>query len=188
MAQDRAPSERELDLLKVMWELGEAKVRDIPHIPELEGDAPWPWTFTKFDYDSRRTGFSLSTGKTWRDPGREIDDVYRANLYFRLENVRIDDLSSEAPPNAYILEGLNREHRLGLGLRWSHVDIPAAPGRANRGAIALRPPGIRWLDAAAAARDADGVPSEVPPHAEPPADRRVGRARARPLRSSDPDS
>ncbi len=29
MATHRAPSERELDLLKVMWQLGEAKVRDI---------------------------------------------------------------------------------------------------------------------------------------------------------------
>lgn len=29
MTPARAPSERELDLLKVMWQLGEAKVRDI---------------------------------------------------------------------------------------------------------------------------------------------------------------
>ena len=33
-----APSDRELDLLKVMWELGEAKVRDIHEVMRLDAE------------------------------------------------------------------------------------------------------------------------------------------------------
>jgi len=84
--------------------------------------------FGRFDYDSARTGVSLSTGKAWRKPGNRFDDVVRANVFLRVENIRLDNFSSSAPPNAYYYQGLNRENRIGLSLAWMHVDLPASPG------------------------------------------------------------
>lgn len=84
--------------------------------------------FGRFDYDSKRTGVSLSTGKAWRKPGKRFDDVVRASVFLRIENIRLENLSSSAPPNAYVYEGLNRENRIGLSLAWMHVDLPASPG------------------------------------------------------------
>ena len=85
--------------------------------------------FTSFAYDEKRTGFSVSTGKSWRSPGRVFDDVFRSRLAFRLENVGIDNLEDDAPPNAFPLKGVNRVHRLTLGFGWDHVDLPASPGK-----------------------------------------------------------
>ncbi|MEN8149922.1 MAG: outer membrane protein assembly factor BamA [Planctomycetota bacterium] len=99
-------------------------------------ETPWSFgvdlvhtRFSRFNYDSGRTGFGFSTGKAWRNPERRFDDVIRASTSFRIENVRIDGLGTDSPPNAYLFKGLTRENRMGFGLSWARVDLPASPGR-----------------------------------------------------------
>jgi outer membrane protein insertion porin family len=82
----------------------------------------------RLSYEQTRTGIGLGTGKSWRKPGRIFDDVWNARIAFAWENVRIDELDRDAPPNAYVFEGQNAVHKVSFDFLWSHVDLPAYPG------------------------------------------------------------
>jgi outer membrane protein insertion porin family len=103
---------------------------DVEESPFSLGLEFYSTLFSRFDYDDQRTGFSISTGKTWRAPHeRRIDDVVRSALALRIENVALEDFGNAAPPNAYYFKGLNRENSLRFTIGWDHVDLPASPGK-----------------------------------------------------------
>lgn len=101
---------------------------DVEESPFSLGFDIYHTDYTLFDYDETRTGFTVSTQKVWRSPGRVFDDFIRGRVAFRLENVTIEDLEETAPPNAFYVEGVNRVDRLTLGLGWDHTDLAASPG------------------------------------------------------------
>ena len=101
---------------------------EVEESPYSFGISGYRTIFTHFAYDEGRTGFTLSTGKSWRTVGKRLDDVVRARMSGTFEGVRIDNLDDDAATNAFGAEGWTQVRKLALSLNWQHVDFAASPG------------------------------------------------------------
>jgi outer membrane protein assembly factor BamA len=70
--------------------------------------------------------------RRWLLPGEDLDDAFNLGLRPKVERIRISDIGSEAPPNAWFIEGGNTVHAVTLSWLWRRIDQEHATERGFR--------------------------------------------------------
>lgn len=83
--------------------------------------------FQRFDYDVDRKGLSVSLGRRWTFPGKQLDTDLGVTGTTRLESIDLDELSRDTAPTAFLAEGSNSLIAQRLSLSYDRTDTPLRP-------------------------------------------------------------
>lgn len=83
--------------------------------------------FQRFDYDVDRKGLSVSLGRRWTFPGKQLDTDIGITGTTRVESIDLDNLTRDTASTAFLAEGSNSLLAQRFSLSYDRTDTPLRP-------------------------------------------------------------